>query len=150
VSLYRQPGGARARTIAVSAVVALVVGVAIGYAVGRSGEDEPSAQEVVSALREDLRPVSNGLTLLPNEYAQAYGGSGNEAAAVSGALERIQSGLEAAGDDLRTLDPDGAIELSLRLRALEEAVRADRRPAVVVRLAGSAQAALAAVPGGGG
>jgi hypothetical protein len=149
VSLYRQPGAARARVIAIVAGVALLIGLGIGYALGDGGGEDPSASAVVDGLRADLRPVVNGLELLPNEYAQAFRGSGNEGAGVTGALGRIRAGLNEARPDLRVLAPAGTRELEAAVAALERAVRARRPPAEVGRLVRRASEALAAVPGGG-
>ena len=143
MSLYRQPGAARARVIAIVAGVALLAGLGIGYALGNGGDAEPSAGAVVDALRSDLRPVANGLELLPNEYAQAFRGSGNEGAGVTGALGRIRAGLRDALPDLRALAPARARELERAVSALEQAVRARKPPAEVGRLAQRAARALA-------
>lgn len=149
MSLYRQSGAARARVIAIVAGVALLVGLGIGYALGNGGDEDPSASAVVDALRSDLRPVANGLELLPNEYAQAFHGSGDEGAGVTGALGRIRAGLNDARPDLRVLAPAGARELEAAVAALERGVRARRPPVEVARLVRRASEALTAVPGGG-
>jgi hypothetical protein len=147
MSLYRQPRAARPLVIAGIAVVALLVGGAIGFALGHGSAPEPSAQDVVGQLRDELRPLAAGLELLPTEYPQALRG-GAESAAVTGDLGRIRGALSAMRADLHTLDPDGEQALAARVAALEEAIRARAAAAQVTRLAADAQAALAAVPGG--
>jgi len=147
MSLYRQPRAARPLLIASIAAVALLVGGAIGFALGRGSAPEPSAQDVVSQLRDDLRPLAAGLELLPTEYPQALQGGG-ESAAVTGDLGRIRSALAASAADLRTLDPAGARALANRVAALEQAIAARVPPAQVKQLATAAQDALAGVPGG--
>jgi hypothetical protein len=147
MSLYRQPRAARPLLIAAIAVAALLVGGAIGFALGRSSAPEPSAQDVVAELREQLRPLAAGLELLPTEYPQALAG-GAESAAVEGDLAHIRAALTAAGPALRTLDADGASALAERVAALEQAVEARAPAAQVERLAADAQDALAGVPGG--
>jgi hypothetical protein len=148
MSLYREAGRGSTRALAIAAVVALIVGLAIGFAVGRSSAPEPSAADVVSGLRDDLRPVGGGLELLPNEYAQAYRGEGVESEGVSGAVARIRSQLDAALPDLMTLDPDGAAVLKRQVAALADAVAAKASPVEIKQKAEAATAALRAVPGG--
>jgi hypothetical protein len=147
MSLYRQPRAARPLLLVGIAVAALLVGGAIGFALGRGSAPEPSAQDVVAQLRDELRPLAAGLELLPTEYPQALAGGG-ESAAVSGDLDRIRSALADATPDLRTLDPAGARTLADRVAALEQAVHARAPAAQVERLTAAAQAALASVPGG--
>jgi hypothetical protein len=147
MSLYRQPRAARPLLLGAIAVVALLVGGGIGFALGRGSAPEPSAQDVVAQLREELRPLAAGLELLPTEYPQALQG-GSESAAVSGDLGRIRSALAASAADLRALDPTGARALAERVAALEQAIGARAAAAQVKQLAAEAQAALAAVPGG--
>ncbi|HEX7290852.1 MAG TPA: hypothetical protein VF250_06945 [Conexibacter sp.] len=147
MSLYRQPRASRPLLIAGIAVVALLVGGAIGFALGRGSAPEPSAQDVVAQLSDDLRPLAAGLELLPTEYPQALAG-GAESAAVTGDLAHIRAALTAAGPDLRALDPAGARALAERVAALERAIDARAPAAQVERLAADAQDALAGVPGG--
>jgi hypothetical protein len=148
VSLYRQPGRTRPLLIAAVALVALLVGGGIGFGIGRSSSPDPSAQDLVAQLRGRLRPLGAGLELLPTEYPQALRKSGDEAAAVSGDVDRIRAALGAASDDLRVLDPAGAQALETRVASLTTAVRAQAPPAQITRLAAQAQSALAQLPGG--
>jgi hypothetical protein len=147
MSLYRQPRASRPLAISLVALAALLVGGAIGFAIGRASAPDPSAQDVVSQLREELRPLAAGLELLPTEYPQARAGGG-ESAAVDGDLARIRGALHAAQADLRALDPAGARTLADRVATLAAAIRARAASAQVARLAADAQAALADVPGG--
>jgi len=150
LSLYRQPARARASVLVAVAVVALLVGGGIGFALGRSSAPDPSAGEVVDQLADELRPAINGVQLLPTEYPQAARGSGNEAAAVAGAMKRIRSALDDARGDLVVLDPDGARELERRVATLAAAVEAKAPPQRVQQLAQATANALARVPGGQG
>jgi len=147
MSLYRQPRAARPLLIAGIAAVALLVGGALGFALGRNSAPEPSAQDVVAQLRDELRPLAAGLELLPTEYPQALAGGG-ESAAVTGDLGRIRGALTATRADLATLDPAGARTLADRVAALEQAIDARVPAAQVKQLAAAAQDALAGVPGG--
>jgi hypothetical protein len=148
MSLYRQPGATRPLLIAAIAAVALLAGGAIGFALGRGSAPEPSAQDVVAQLRDELRPLAGGLELLPTEYPQALSGGG-ESAAVTGDVARIDEALAAAGPDLEALDPKGLHALAERVVLLRQAIEARAASGEVARLAASAQSALADVPGGG-
>jgi hypothetical protein len=147
MSLYRQPRASRPLLLAAIAVVALLAGGAIGFALGRGSAPDPSAQDVVAGLREQLRPLAGGLELLPTEYPQALAG-GDESAAVTGDLARIRTALAAASPDLRTLDPAGERTLTARVAALRQAIEARVPAARLEQLATAAQHALADVPGG--
>lgn len=148
MSLYREAGRGRARTLVTTALVALLIGAAVGFAFGRSSAPEPSAAKIGAKLRSQLQPVKSGLVLIPNEYAEAFGGAGSEGAGVEGALDRIEKQLVAAAPDLRGLDPKGVEQLSLALSRLKAAVARKAQPAEVKRLSAQLGEALAAVPGG--
>jgi hypothetical protein len=148
MSLYRQPSRVRAPVIAGAVVVALLVGGAVGYAIGHSNAPEPTAADVVAHLRSELRPAGEALQLLPTEYPQAAKGEGNESAAVTGALARLDGALASARSDLAVLDPAGARALRQRIAALEAAVTAKAVPAKVAALTRAASDALSQVPGG--
>jgi hypothetical protein len=148
MSLYRRTRGIRPRTLAAALVAALVAGAGAGYAIGRSSAGEPTGAALAARLSTALRPVANGLEILPTEYPQAYAGSGNEGAAVRGALGRLRAGFDAARGDLRALEPAGERALGRRIAALEAAVAAKARPSEVARLTAQARQALAEVPGG--
>jgi hypothetical protein len=150
MSLYRQPSRVRAPVIAGAVVVALLIGGGIGYAIGHADAPEPTAADVVSHLRGELRPAGEALQLLPTEYPQAAKGEGNESAAVTGALARLDAALASARSDLTVLDPAGAKALQQRIAALEAAVRAKDAPAKVAALTKAASDALDQVPGGSG
>jgi hypothetical protein len=150
MSLYRQPGRVRGPVLAAVAAAALLIGGGIGYAIGASGGDDSSASAVVDRLRTELRPAENALQLLPTEYPQAARGAGNESAAVTGAMDRLDAALRRARTDLVALDADDTRVLDARVAALRAAVRAKAAPAQVDRLVREAGQALAAVPGGSG
>jgi len=148
MSLYNEAGRRRTRLTIVSAVVALVIGLAAGLVIGRSSAGAPSAAEVVAKLRDDLAPVRGGLELIPTEYEQVEGGAGGESVAVEGDLDRIRSGLRAAGPDLRTLDPQRLTELQTGVDALSSAVGSRAPASEVERLARAPAETLADLPGG--
>jgi hypothetical protein len=150
MSLYRRPSRVRAPVIAGAVVVALLIGGAVGYAIGHANAPEPSAADVVGHLRSQLRPVADALQLLPTEYPQAAKGEGNESAAVTGALARLDGALASARADLVVLDPAGARALAQRIATLEAAVKAKAAAAKVAALTKAADTALGQVPGGSG
>lgn len=147
MSLYRQTQQRRGRRAAGLVALALLAGI-VGFAIGRSSAPEPSAQDVVDRVSDDLRPVGDGLGLIPGEYAQAYRGEGAESSGVTGALDRIQAKLSSAAPDLRVLDPDGTKALEARIAALRAAVKRRAAPAEVRRLAEDAARQLKTLPGG--
>src|SRR4051794_11013184 len=114
MSLYRQPGRASARTIAVIVAAALVVGLAAGFGIGRAtgGEDQRSVAEAVAALRGDLRPALSGLGLVRIEYAQAVKdgrvAAPTEYAAAKADVQRARAAVTAHAGDLRALSPEQA------------------------------------------
>jgi hypothetical protein len=148
MSLYREAGRGRARMLAIAAVVVLIAGLAIGFALGRSTAPEPSGADVISGLRSDLRPVSAGLSLLPNEYAQAYRGEGAELQGVQATIDRMEQQLAKARPDLQALDPEGLSSLERGLEQLATAVKRKDQPAQVEHVAKEVAIALRTVPGG--
>lgn len=148
MQLYRQPGRTRARTLLLAAAIACAVGLGIGYGVGRSTAGDPSVREALAPLRANLQTIANGLELVPTEYPQALRGTGDEAAAVTGDLSRIDTALRAARPDLTALDPAGARTLERRITALHAAIDAKAPPSRVATLSTQAADALAQLPGG--
>jgi hypothetical protein len=153
MSLYRQPGRASARTIAVAVVAALVVGLAAGFGIGRAtgGEDQRSVAEAVAALRGDLRPALSGLGLVRIEYAQAVKdgrvAAPTEYAAAKADVGRARAAVTAHVADLRALSPEQAAKAEQALAQLAAAVQAKADAAQVNQLAGEAEAALKAATG---
>jgi hypothetical protein len=135
--------------IVVAAAVAAAAGVGIGYLLGNSGDEEVSAASVESSMRAELGAVANGLALLPNEYRQAYSGSGRESLGVEGVVTRIRTGVDNVRSDLETLDPDDLETLDDRIEELANAVGSRQPPARIEALAARVKAALESVPGGG-
>src|SRR5688572_18386055 len=71
MSLYRQPTGKPARTIALVALAALLVGGGAGFAIGRSTAPEPSLAELAADVRQQVRPAHSALELVTIEYPQS-------------------------------------------------------------------------------
>jgi hypothetical protein len=153
MSLYRQPGRASARTIALVVAAALVVGLAAGFGIGRAtgGEDQRSVAEAVAALRDDLRPALSGLALVRIEYAQAVENGAvaapTEYAAAKADVERSRAAVATHAADLRALAPAEAASAEQALAQLAAAVRTKVDAAQVNRLAADAAAALRAATG---
>jgi hypothetical protein len=141
VSLYRQPGRARARTTAIVATVTLLIGGGIGYAIGAaaSGDDAVSVSEAVAQLRRDLQPVTNGLELVTTEYPQGVKDGRVVAATEYGAAKadvaRAQKAVTDQADDLEALAPERAAALRQTLAALATALNARADEATIDRLA---------------
>lgn len=147
MSLYRQTQGRRGRRAAGLVAVALLAGIA-GFAIGRSSAPDPSARDVVERIGQDLRPVGDGLGLIPGEYAQAYRGEGRESTGVTGALDRIEAEFRSARADLRVLAPQATQRLEQGIAALRAAVKRRAAPAEVRTLAEEAARQLKTLPGG--
>jgi hypothetical protein len=150
MSLYRQPGRAAGRTIAIAATVALLAGGGIGYAIGAAGGDPtPSVRTAIANLGSGVQPVRDGLELVSTEYAQAVRGGRVVAATEYGAakadVQRAQAAVAAHRADLRALAPAGTARLDAALVRLADAVAARADGAVVDRLAGAAQAQIDAI-----
>jgi hypothetical protein len=150
MSLYRQPGRASARTIALAVGIALLVGLLGGFGIGRAtgGDDEPTISEAVATLRGDLRPALSGLGLVRIEYAQAVKdrrvAEPTEYAAAKADVARARAAVRASSDDLRALSPPQAAIAEQALAQLAAAVDAKAETAEVDRLAGQAETALRA------
>ena len=154
MSLYRQPGRARARTTTIIATVTLLVGGGIGYAIGAAasgGDDDVSVSEAVAHLRRDLQPVANGLELVTTEYPQGVEDgrvvAQTEYEAAKADVARARRVVADHADDLQALVPDRAADLQRTLAALASALETRADEAGVERLAGQATDALRAVLG---
>jgi hypothetical protein len=151
VSLYRQPGRAARRTLALVAVAALVIGLAAGFAGGRASKSDPSLADQLAGLRDSLSPAREAFELAPGEYAQGVRGgrvvSAPEYGGAQDAVRRAQSTIAAHRDDLRALSVTRAAALDQAVSALATAMQQHRDAAEVKRLAVAASAALRAAAG---
>lgn len=148
MSLYRQSGGSSWRVVAIAAVVALLVGGGVGYAIGRSTAPEPSLAEQVADLQGRLQPTLDGLTLVPDHYAQGIKAGGE--VQYDGAVQQAtaaRDGFTAQSGDLQALDPAAYDHATRALGDLLEAIEAREPPDQVKRLAADAQAAVDAAAG---
>ena len=151
MSLYRQPGRARARTTAIVAAITLLVGGGIGYAVGAasSGDDDVSVSEAVAQLRRDLQPAANGLEIVTTEYPQGVkDGRVVAQAEYEGAKADVARAREAVADhadDLQALAPERAAALQRTLADLAGALEAKADEAEIDRFARQATDQLEAI-----
>jgi hypothetical protein len=151
VSLYRQPGRARARTTAVVAAITLVVGGGIGFAIGAAsgGDDEVSVSEAVAQLRRDLQPVANGLELVTTEYPQGVKDgrvvAQTEYEAAKADVARARDTVADHAEDLQALAPERAAALQRTLADLAGALDTRADEASVDRLVRQATEQLEAI-----
>jgi hypothetical protein len=153
MSLYRQPGRASGRTLALAAVAALLVGLVAGFAIGRATAPNPSLAEKVTDLRRAVRPAEQGLELTATEYSQAVRGGRvvqpTEYQAAQADVKRVRDTLAPVRADLRALNPARAAALARAVADVGAAVDGRAEPDRVQRLSDVARAALRAVVGSG-
>jgi hypothetical protein len=151
VSLYRQTGRTRTRTVAVVATATLLIGVIAGLAVGRSTAPEPTLADKLGELRADLAPARQGIELTATEYPQAVRDgrviAPTEYTAAKQSARRARDEVRAVRDDLRALDADRAAAIERGVDALAAAVARRADPSEVERLSRAADSAVAAAGG---
>ena len=115
MSLYREAGSRRGRTVAVLAG-ALVVGLLVGFALAWALKPEPTLADRIEDVQEDVRPALDALELVPIHYD-----SENEVTrrAASDQLAAAREELDAVRDDLEALDPSGAAAVATALAGLQ-------------------------------
>jgi hypothetical protein len=115
MSLYREAGSRRGRTVAVLAG-ALVVGLLIGFGLAWALKPAPTLADRIEDVQEDVRPALDALELVPIHYD-----SENEVTrqAASDQLAAAREELDAVRDDLEALDPSGAVAVATSLALLQ-------------------------------
>ena len=144
MSLYRQAGASRWRLVAAAFVVALVTGGLIGYLIGHGSAAEPTLAEQVGDLQEDVQPVLDGLSLVPDHYQQGLASGGEvqlDGAIQQAAFARESFVAEAAA--IRVLSAERYNAALAELDALLAAMRSRAAVAVVRRRAAEADRAVA-------
>jgi hypothetical protein len=144
MSLYRQSGAQSWRIVAVAVVVAALTAGLIGYLIGHGSAPEPTVAEKVDELRGDVQPVLDGLSLVPDHYAQGLAAGGD--VQLDGAVQQAEFAREtfvgeAAG--IRALSAARYDAAVAELDALLEAMRARAAVAVVTQRVAAAERAVA-------
>lgn len=154
MSLYRQQGGRNWRWIGAASFLALLVGIGIGFALGRSSAPEPTLSEMVAEVQGEVRPVTDGISLVPDHYEQSVrGGKVVEPVQYEGARQQLaaaQDALEGAAPDLEILSTEGLAVAEERLQALSRAVEDKAASGRVAELSDQAESAVNQAAGGGG
>lgn len=149
MSVYRQPNRFTRRTVAIAAIAALVGGLVVGYVVGHASAPNPSLQDNLSSLRDDLDPAQLGLELSRTEYGQAIKGgrvaAPTEYKAAQSDVQRAQDAVDGSRSDLDALNPRGAAALQRAVKDLSAAVDSKQPAARVDGLSRRASDALRAV-----
>jgi hypothetical protein len=146
MSLYRQPTGRPARTIALVTLAALLVGGGVGFAIGRSTAPERSLAELAADVRQQVRPAQSALELVTIEYPQSVE-DGKIVAETEYAAARAQAQTAAdtvagARADLVALNPSAVEDASEAITEVGRLMSRHADPAVVERAAGRANAAV--------
>jgi hypothetical protein len=150
MSLYREAGGPRIASFAVTALAAVAIGALGGYLAGAGGEEEDaSLTEAVEQLQQDVRPALNELELVMIEYGEAVRGgrvvAETEYQASVDHAERARDAVEGASQELELLSPAGLERARSSLDELagmiESQVPADRVDAAVARADAAIRAA---------
>jgi hypothetical protein len=154
MSLYRQQGGRSWRWIGAATLLALLVGSGVGFALGRSSAPEPSLSEIVAEVRAEVQPAIDGISLVPDHYAQSVrGGEVLEPTQYEGARQQVmaaQDALAAAAADLNILSTERLSVAEARLRELARAVERRKAAGRVAEIADQAEAAVSRAAGDGG
>ena len=127
MSLYREAGSRRGRTLAVLAAV-LVAGGLVGFALAWALKPEPTLADRIEDVQADVRPALDALELVPIHYD-----SENEVTrrAASDQLAAAREELDAVRDDLRALDPTGAAAVAASLARLQRLLEQGAPPGQV-------------------
>ena len=115
MSLYREAGSRKGRTLAVLTAV-LVVGGLIGFGVGWALKPQPTLQDRIEDVQAEVEPALDGLELVPIHYESTNPVTKR---AASEQLVAAKEDLDDAADDLRALDPAGAAQVTASLAARE-------------------------------
>jgi hypothetical protein len=137
VSLYREAESGRRRLWLGAGAALLVVAVIAGVALTRGGE--PSPEEQLASLQDDVQPALAALELIPLHYESTNATTHAAAASQLAVARETVAGVES---DLRELDPTATEQLVEELDALDELVRTTGRADEVDRASREAVADL--------
>ena len=124
MSLYREAGSRRGRTVAVLAG-ALVVGLLVGFALAWGLKPEPTLADRIEDVQEDVRPALDTLELVPIHYEAANAVTKR---AASDQLAAAREELDAVQKDLEALDPAGAAAVVTSLGGLQRLLEQGAAP----------------------
>jgi hypothetical protein len=151
VSLYRQAGERGTGLLVALLVAGLLVGGVAGFLAGRGSADDPTLAELIADARAELAPVARGLELVPIEYEGAVRNgkviAPTEYSATQGAASRAAGDLEAAGEDIRAIDPAGYEAATAAITDLEAAIDVLARQARIDALTAAAADRVEALAG---
>lgn len=146
MSLYRQASGRSFVPLAVTGLICLLVGGLAGFLIGNSGADEPSLEDAVAEVRDDVQPALSALELVTIEYPEAVSQgevvAETEYQAAVDQVERAQEVVDGAAEDLELLAPDEVERSQAALDELSAAVDGKQPAEQVARLADEAAAEL--------
>jgi hypothetical protein len=146
MSLYRQAGGRGIGPLAAAAVVLVLIGGLAGYLIGHGGDDEPSLQDAVASVGDQVQPALRELEVIPIEYPQGIKDGAvaepTEFQATLDHLTRAQGALDDAAPDLKLLSPADEAAARGAMEKLAGAINAHAAPQEVDA---DAQAATAAI-----
>ena len=135
MSLYREAGAGRRRrglVLAASVAAALVVALVLMLLL----RGDPSPEDLLAGVQEDVRPALAALELVPIHYASPVPATH---AAAADQLAVARETVAEQEDELRALDPAATAELGTELAALDRLVRTTGQADAVEQ--GSAEAA---------
>lgn len=146
MSLYREVGRSRRWVMATAVVVALAIGFGVGFATGRSTAPEPTLEDAVAALQDQIRAATDALELVTIEYEQAVANGAvtaqSEYEAANADATRAREIFTSRRDELALLSPDESAAAESALQTLTEQIEALADPSEVAATAEEATQAL--------
>jgi len=155
MSLYREAGGRRTAALLGGLLAGLLLGTLAGYLIGSAGGDEePSLEDAVEQLQEDVAPALSALELVSIEYSEAVRGgevvAETEYQASLDHVQRARSALDGASADLELLSPGELATAEQSLDELSQLVEGTAPPMQVDAAVARADAAIRASARSGG
>jgi hypothetical protein len=148
MSLYREAGGRSLLPMVATGVFCLLVGGLVGLLIGSSGEEEPSLEDAVSEVRDEVQPALSALELVTIEYPEAVSGgevvAETEYQAAVDQVKHAEEAVDGVAADLELLAPRELERAQAALDELARSVQAKAPAEEVTRLANEAAAALRA------
>jgi hypothetical protein len=146
MSLYREVGRRRPWVVVTAVFVALAIGFVAGFAAGRSTAPEPTLEDGVAALQNEIRAATDALELVTIEYEQAVA---DGAVTARSEYDAARADAARAGDiftsyreELALLSPDETAATEAALQTLTEQIENLVDPSEVTATAEEATQAL--------